>query len=119
MRDPLHSRRMAYCGPRGIPIDEFLRWPVTSQEAALDWQAFEARRCKHCGTHPDEWADDKLAYHAHLTECVGCRQLQRLSNTEKAKKGDGVYALTAGGSAAACPQCKPMPIYLVGKDRDA
>ena len=101
---------MAYCGPKGIELDAFLRWSRRSQQAALDWQAFEARRCRHCGTHPDEWADDKFAYHAHLTECVGCRQLQRLSNTDRAKKGDGVYAVTAGGSAADCRQCKPLSI---------
>lgn len=100
---------MAYCGPRGIPLGEFLRWDRSDQDAALGWQAHENRRCKHCGTHPDEWAEDDMAYHAHLTGCRGCRQLQRLSSSEKAKKaGDGSSAVMAGGSAKHCPQCKPI-----------
>jgi hypothetical protein len=98
---------MAYCGPRGIPLTEFLRWESRDQEAALAWSAFEGHRCKSCGTHPDEWAADKLAYHAHLTECRGCKQLQRLRNTKEAKEGDGRFAVMAGGGAAHCPQCMP------------
>lgn len=99
---------MDYCGPRGIALDEFLRWSPRSQEAALVWSAYEGRRCKQCGTHPDEWAEDKLAYHAHLTECRGCRQQQRLAATDEAKRGEGRYAVMAGGSAADCPQCRPF-----------
>lgn len=99
---------MAYCGPRGIALSEFLRWDPKDQEAALAWAAYEGRRCKSCGTHPDEWADDKLAYHAHLTECRGCKHLQRLSNTDEAKRGDGRFVVMQGGSAADCPQCRPM-----------
>jgi hypothetical protein len=99
---------MAYCGPRGIALSEFLRWDVGDQDAAIDWAAFEERRCRSCGTHPDEWTDDKTAYHAHLTECRGCKQLQRLSKTDDAKAGDGRFAVMAGGSAADCPRCKPF-----------
>lgn len=99
---------MAYCGPRGIALSEFLRWERADQDAALAWASFEARRCKNCGTHPDEWAEDKLAYHAHLTECVGCRQVQRLSSTEEARQSEGRYAVLSGGSAAHCPRCAPM-----------
>lgn len=74
----------------------------------MGWQAHENRRCGHCGTHPDEWAEDKLSYHAHLTECRGCKQLQRLSNTEEAKRGDGRMTVMAAGSAAHCRNCAPM-----------
>jgi hypothetical protein len=42
-RDSLHAARMAYCGPKGIELDAFLRWSRRSQQAALDWQAFEGR----------------------------------------------------------------------------
>lgn len=98
---------MAYCGPRGIALDEFLSWSPKSQWAALDWMAYEGRRCKQCGTHPEEWADDKLAYHAHLDECVGCRQRQRLAEKDDAKR-EGVYAVMAAGGAADCARCKPM-----------
>jgi hypothetical protein len=102
---------MAYCGPRGIALSDFLRWSRKDQEAALEWATFEARRCRSCGTHPDEWAEDRLAYHAHLHGCPGCRQLQRLSDSDQAKEqGDGVTAVMAGGSAGDCPQCKPFTI---------
>lgn len=110
-RDPLFAARMAYCGPRGIALSDFLRWNQRDQEAALAWSAHEAKRCKGCGTHPDDWAEDKhTAYHAHLTECRGCKQLQRLANTDKAKQGDGRFAVMAGGSAADCPRCKPISL---------
>jgi hypothetical protein len=109
---------MAYCGPRGIPLSVFLgrpvrpgvdpEWTASDQENALAWADFEARRCNNCGTHPDEWADDKYAYHAHLTECRGCKQQQRLSDTDEARKGEGRYAVMASGSAADCPRCKPI-----------
>ena len=99
---------MAYCGPRGIPLSEFLRWDRKDQAAALAWEAHENSRCKSCGTHPEEWAEDKLAYHAHLTECRGCKQLQRLAKTEEAQESEGRAAVMAGGSAAHCPRCAPL-----------
>jgi hypothetical protein len=104
---------MAYCGPRGIELDAFLRWSKRSQDAALDWSAYEARRCKSCGTHPEEWAEDKLAYHAHISECRGCRQLQRLANTDQAKSGEGKFAVMAGGSAKDCANCRPMSASVI------
>jgi hypothetical protein len=110
---------MAYCGPRGVPSSVFLgrvvrpgvdpEWLPSDREDALAWTAYEGRRCRGCGTHPDEWSEDKSAYHAHLTECRGCRQQQRLTSTDEAKRrGEGVAAVMAHGSAADCPQCKPM-----------
>jgi hypothetical protein len=101
---------MAYCGPRGIALSEFLRWDRADQDAALAWTAYENRRCSHCGTHPDEWAEDKLAYHAHLSECRGCKQLQRLSNTNDAKTGEGRYARMQGGPATDCQNCNPPEV---------
>jgi hypothetical protein len=103
---------MAYCGPRGIPLSEFLRWSRADQDAALAWTAHENRRCGNCGTHPDEWSEDNLAYHAHLTECVGCRQLQRLANTDDAKTGEGRFAVMMGGPATACQNCNPPDFSL-------
>jgi len=100
---------MAYCGPRGIPLEgEFLKWSRADQNHALAWEAHENRRCRSCGTHPEEWAEDKLAYHAHLTECRGCKQLQRLAKTEEAHESEGRAAVMAGGSAAHCSRCAPM-----------
>jgi len=98
---------MDYCGPRGIALDVFLRWPRASQDAALQWAAYEGRRCRSCGTHPEEWADDPLAFHAHLDQCPGCREQQRLAEAPEAKQGRGVRAVMATGPASACPRCRP------------
>lgn len=96
---------MSYCGPRGIALSAFLRWDRRSQDAALEWAAFEARRCHSCGTHPAEWADDPRAYHAHLSEqCPGCLAAHRLS--ERAKDLDpGVRVVVPFGPAASCRTC--------------
>jgi hypothetical protein len=109
---------MAYCGPRGIPLSVFLgravrpgedpQWLPSDRDDALAWQAFENRRCRSCGTHPDEWAEDKMAYHAHLHECRGCRQRERLANSPNAQKaGEGSSSVMAHGSAVECPDCNP------------
>lgn len=113
---------MAYCGPRGIAHSVFLgrvvrpgvdpEWLPADRDDALAWQAYENRRCRSCGTHPDEWAEDKTAYHAHLTECRGCRQVQRLAASDQAKEGQGRSVVMAGGSAAQCAQCHPEPAGL-------
>ena len=70
---------MAYCGPRGIPLSRFLDWDDGDQDAALVWQAHEARRCPSCGTHPDDWdptkGGDRSAYAAEVVICPGCRTL--------------------------------------------
>lgn len=72
---------MAYCGPHGIPLSEFLRWPAADQQAALAWQAHESRRCHGCGSHPDDWdpelGGDLHAYRAVTRICQGCVELQR------------------------------------------
>lgn len=74
--------RMAYCGPRGIPLSEFLSWREDDQQAALAWQARESRRCGDCGTHPDDWnpaeGGSRDAYKAQIHICEGCVELQRL-----------------------------------------
>lgn len=98
---------MAYCGPKGIALDDFLRWSRRSQEAALAWQARESQRCRNCGTHPEDWADDALAHHAHLEQCKGCQQQQRITEAPEADER-GVYAVVRPGPAMDCPLCKPM-----------
>lgn len=95
---------MDYCGPRGIELDAFLRWSPRSQEAALDWAAYENQRCKGCGTHPADWAEDEFAFHAHAKECKGCARQQQLS-ASIGQDERGIFAAIAQGSAAACPQC--------------
>lgn len=103
----MHKARMDYCGPRGIELDAFLRWSRRSQDAALEWAASEARRCGTCRTHPDDWAENRNAYHAHLsTQCPGCLAQHRLEKTA----GDlepGVRVVLPRVPAAECPQCNP------------
>lgn len=98
---------MDYCGPRGIALSDFLRWDRRSQDAALEWTNYEARRCHGCGTHPADWAEDPRAYHAHLSDqCPGCLASARLS--ERAKDLDpGVRIVVPLGHAADCPKCSP------------
>lgn len=69
---------MAYCGPRGIPLSEFLRWEPQDQDAALAWSEHDAQRCPDCGTHPDEW-DERRGGHRHayvvdVKRCPGCER---------------------------------------------
>jgi hypothetical protein len=97
---------MAYCGPRGLPLSQFLRWSHADQDAALDWQVYEAGRCRGCGTHPDEWAGDRYAFHAHFEQCPGCKEKQRLAEAPEAAER-GVFPVVARGPATACPRCRP------------
>lgn len=63
---------MAYCGPRGIPHDQFKSWSQHSQEAALWWARHQAERCPSCGTRPADFADDPHAFEAVPMHCRGC-----------------------------------------------
>jgi hypothetical protein len=102
---------MAYCGPRGIALDAFLSWPQESQDAALQWQAYEARRCGSCGTHADDWNPDKggsrAAWHAHLDVCPGCVARERASNDPGARDIRGAAVRLAHGSPVECARCNP------------
>lgn len=103
---------MAYCGPRGIELDAFLQWSPYSQDAALAWQAHESRRCRSCGTHPDDWRESiggsRHAWHAEDFTCLGCVQLQQRAETNEVKSGGrGIHIRLSGGSAADCERCKP------------
>lgn len=85
-RDGVFAARMAYCGPRGIPLSRFLDWPQADQDAALLWQAHEARRCSSCGTHPDVWdpdaGGDRNALVAEPHFCRGCERLEQLRGSD-------------------------------------
>ena len=76
---------MAYCGPKGIPLSTFLEWPDSDRWAALEWQAWESRRCRSCGTHAEDWAEDRYAYQAQLHECEGCVRIQTASRSAEAQ----------------------------------
>jgi hypothetical protein len=67
---------MAYCGPKGIPLSEFLAWGEDDQDAALQWQSHESHRCGQCGTHPDEWGGDRFAFLPEPSRCRGCELVE-------------------------------------------
>lgn len=71
------AAEMAYCGPKGIPHSEFLRWPVADRDLALAWQQEQSRTCTSCGTHPAQWAADPDAFVADLWRCPGCERLEQ------------------------------------------
>lgn len=98
---------MSYCGPRGIPLHEFLAWPDYSQQAALAWSAHEARRCPNCGTHPEDFADGAEGGHWHERVCLGCARRERmLAAMDGSRDGTrGVALELAAGPAADCPVC--------------
>lgn len=81
---------MAYCGPRGIDLDEFLERSTYSQAAALAWQAHESQRCSGCGTHPDDWDESKggkrHAWQAVIRNCEGCVRTEMVGRTDEAKR---------------------------------
>lgn len=72
---------MRYCGPRGIPHDEFLSWPNHSQDAALWWLIHDAQTCPGCGTRPDEWDPARGgrpdAYEPVPVRCEGCARVEQ------------------------------------------
>lgn len=89
---------MAYCGPKGIPLSQFLTWPQDDQDAALLWQSHEGQRCTGCGTHPHEWDPERggnpHAYMAGLRYCPGCARSASLANSEQAKHaGHGFHVV--------------------------
>jgi hypothetical protein len=102
---------MAYCGPRGIALSEFLRWDRSDQDAALEWQAREGRRCKQCGTDPLDWSEDRFAFHAHVgDQCPGCLARHRREQAEKKNDGGlqpGEHVELAHGPFGDCPRCNP------------
>jgi type IV pilus biogenesis protein CpaD/CtpE len=99
---------MAYCGPRGIPLHEFLTWPDHSQQAALSWQSHEARRCPACGTHPEDWTKgEDEQRHWHERVCLGCARRERMAAVvNESRDGTrGVGLELAEGPVAECPVC--------------
>ena len=83
---------MAYCGPKGIPLSTFLAWSEADQDAALQWQSHESRRCTQCGAHPDVLADDPAAYVPEVQPCPACALLeQKQDETRKATTRRGLH----------------------------
>lgn len=95
---------MAYCGPAGVSLHDFLNWPAYAQSSALAWSQRESERCRTCGVHPD----DKPNVHAHMRQCASCgqrevtaREAQKLTE----KGAEGVYVEISHGSSDRCPVC--------------
>lgn len=86
---------MDYCGPRGLPLSQFLSWSEDDQQAALAWQSRDAARCKDCGTHAEDWDPEqggsRDAYHVVIRECQGCVELQRTHDNPQLQQARGVH----------------------------
>lgn len=50
---------MGYCGPRGLPLSQFLSWDELDQAMALAWQVRQDETCSGCGVHPEVWDEDR------------------------------------------------------------
>jgi hypothetical protein len=103
---------MDYCGPRGIPLSTFLDWDQQDQDAALMWQAHEARRFPD-GTHPDDWdpaeGGDRRAFHTHIDVHPGAALLEAAMNTDDFKQaGRGAHVHLVRGEAPGCDRCTPQ-----------
>lgn len=83
---------MNYCGPHGVPWDEFVGWPKLSRDAAILWQQHQLQLCRGCGTHPDDWdpavGGHPRAYVATVHTCPGCAAMDRRSDERKPDGGD-------------------------------
>lgn len=100
---------MSYCGPRGIPLSQFLEWDQADQDNALAWSAHESRRYPD-GTHPDDWDEEiggsRRAYHAHVDKHPGAALLEAAQASEDFLAiGRGAHVHLVGGAAAECVRC--------------
>ena len=77
---------MDYCGPRGLPLAEFLKWDADDQEHALAWLRRDRSRCPSCGVPHGDWDEDaggdRNAYHAEGFICRGCEELENAKSKE-------------------------------------
>lgn len=94
---------MAYCGPRGIPLSQFLSWSTADQDAALGWAAHEARRCSSCGRHPDDGV-----VHVHEDICPGCAALERHRDAEHEPGARTHLQVGDVGTCTRCAQLRQM-----------
>lgn len=101
---------MAYCGPKGIPLSQFLSWSEADQDAALAWQSHENRRCGGCGTHPDDWNEkqggSRYAWHSEHYQCPGCVMRERHADLPQVKDaGPGIHVRLRPGPTVECESC--------------
>jgi hypothetical protein len=92
---------LAVCATYGLPHSQFLNWSRDDRDKALWYQIRQGETCRGCGTHPDEWDENKgghrRAYLAEILVCPGCEVRQReeheLQNGERWKKVRGAYVV--------------------------
>lgn len=102
---------MGYCGPRGIPLHEFLAWPQESQDAALAWMSPASRPCPGCGTFAEQWVSSSgrpvEAGHWHEKVCPGCQRKQAALEAMQAGADGtrGVFLEYSPASPSACSCC--------------
>jgi hypothetical protein len=46
--------------------------------------------CKQCGTKPDDWSQDRFAFVANPTRCLGCETIE-LEREQIPEKEKGIY----------------------------
>jgi hypothetical protein len=100
---------MAYCGPRGLPLSEFLDWEQADQDAALGWQARENQRYPD-GTHPDDWDESRggsrRPYHVHMSVHPAAALIANAQASDRFRAlGPGAHVHLARGSGADCQTC--------------
>lgn len=84
---------MAYCGPRGLALSEFLSWSLTDQDAALAWQEREKLKCPGCGVYRDEWDADlggsgePHPYAVDFDLCRPCAAVERGRQSPEMRSG--------------------------------
>ncbi len=73
--DDLLREQLAYVVPLGIAHSTFLAWDEDDQDKALAYMREKAKVCV-CGTRPEEWEENRLAYISHSSVCLGCRAIE-------------------------------------------
>lgn len=91
---------MRYCGPRGIPYEQWLGvatgWTGYSRAAALVWQAREDDRCGGCGQQRSDWLDDdgivleEPPFELVEYACPSCGERQRYEREAREEEKAGV-----------------------------
>lgn len=85
---------LAVCADYKIPHSRFLGWSQDDRDKAI-WQRIRrSETCGSCGTHPDEWDEDRgghrRAYTASIVVCPGCEVRQREEAELKAPRWEKV-----------------------------
>ena len=80
------------CRQYGISHSHFLggplRWTEDDQDKSVAYERYLATACGHCGTHLEDWEEDRFAFIGHQWRCPGCEVLaQERENVDDDEKG--------------------------------